>query len=333
MPLAQLVADLLWGLLMTYVILGGILFGATFWEAVASGEHAAAQQAFVRRSIGWAWEFHHLWLLALPIALAIAFPPAYAALSSIFLIPAVVILTGLLLRPLAWLVDPLQPALARLLRALSLIVPLLLGSIAGIVASGQIAVTEEQAVSGSLLSAATLPFAIVIAACLFSLCVLLSATFLAARAAQDGMEDMAKLFRARALTASSMMAVLVLLGVITARAYALVLINGMLTPWGMFSFIATCLCWGGMMWSLLEQSYRQARHLTMIGAALLLIWWGLSQSPYLVPANISFANAAAPDDVLRSLLLGTLIVLVLVLALFRWRGFLFRRWRKIPRAG
>ena len=56
-------------------------------------------------------------------------------------------------------------------------------------------------------------------------------------------------------------------------------------------------------WTLWKRQFRLARILVPIQVTLIVFGWGLAQYPYLVTPDLTFSNTAAPDAVLRPMLI------------------------------
>ena len=56
-------------------------------------------------------------------------------------------------------------------------------------------------------------------------------------------------------------------------------------------------------WTIWKRQFRLACVLVPIQVALIVFGWGLAQYPYLVTPDLTFSNTAAPDAVLRPLLI------------------------------
>ena len=59
--------------------------------------------------------------------------------------------------------------------------------------------------------------------------------------------------------------------------------------------------WG--IWTIWNRQFRLARILVPIQVTLIVFGWGLAQYPYLVTPDLTFPNTAAPDTVLRPVLI------------------------------
>lgn len=333
MELSGFVVFILWLALIAYVILGGATFGATIWDLLSIGKQAEQQRRFINQAIGPRWEANHLWLIYLGVALWVAFPQAFSVLSSVLLLPCLLVFAGIILRGVALLnrLPALQrnvssTALSRALRIASLITPLFLGTIAAVVVSGQVIITEGQIVTANLLTGRVIPYAIAVGAFLLSLCALLAAVHLAVKAEDTGPAGLVEAFRWRALLAGGITAALAASGLILTPSDAPILWNGMFAQ-AIPLAVVSLVFWGWMMVSLFLRMYRRARVLAGIEAALLLLLWGGSQRPYLVPPSVRVEYAAAPDNVLWGLLISTAIALLLLwlpVRLFRFRSSIFK---------
>ena len=56
-------------------------------------------------------------------------------------------------------------------------------------------------------------------------------------------------------------------------------------------------------WTIWKRQFRLARILVPVQVTLIVFGWGLAQYPYLVTPGLTFSNTAAPDAVLRPMLI------------------------------
>jgi cytochrome d ubiquinol oxidase subunit II len=59
-------------------------------------------------------------------------------------------------------------------------------------------------------------------------------------------------------------------------------------------------------------------------AAFLLITWGVSQFPYLIPPDVNVANAASPQETQTVLLVGIIIALIIVVPSLWFLFYVFK---------
>jgi cytochrome d ubiquinol oxidase subunit II len=94
--------------------------------------------------------------------------------------------------------------------------------------------------------------------------------------------------------------------------------------------IATGLISVGALAAVGLRRYRLARILAMAQIAAIIGGWGLAQFPYLIGPDLTFANSAAPERVLRDL---TIALAVGALLLFPSLWYLFRIFKSPAKMG
>ncbi len=191
----------------------------------------------------------------------------------------------------------------------SVVAPFFLGTAAAAVASGAIRITDGRVASGFGAGWST-PFALVMGLLAVALCAYLAAAYLMVETEDDA--ALQSDFRRRALIASVVSGALALLGLWVAYAQAprvwadltgnglllllLALINGPIALWGV---------------------WRLRPRLTRIAVAAqvtFVLWaWAVGQWPYLVPPDLTIADAAAPVAVLSAWLVVIAVGMVLVI--------------------
>jgi cytochrome d ubiquinol oxidase subunit II len=320
--LYDLMALILWLVLITYILLGGATFGATIWDLLTYGKQAKQQRLFINQSIGPVWEIHHLWLL-LYAGIFVAFPVAFLLFLVVFFVPYLLILLGLVLRWTALIFH--LPALqtmksgktwSRIFRVSSLLAPFLLGASAAVVASGQISFSDVKGlvVPPSVWTSWTIPFACVSGAVVLSLCALLAAVYLTVKAEDARDAELTDLFRRRAIAAEIVTALLTTLGLILAPSESPILWNGM-TAWAITMLLIAILFWLLAVACLVARYYRRARVRIILETAFLLGCWGVAQWPYLLPPDVTVSLLRASDRVLEILLLGMALCIAALLLL------------------
>ncbi|HZU66540.1 MAG TPA: cytochrome d ubiquinol oxidase subunit II [Ktedonobacteraceae bacterium] len=324
MNLIKLVTFLLWFVLIVYIILGGTALGMATWELFPPKEQGAQYRLFIHKAIGPTWEASHLLLIYLPFGLFLAYPFVYSVLSTVFLVPAILILVAIVLRVIALILLSINAMLSRLLRLVSLLALFLLGTIAGVIASGQIIFQQDQLVPVNLWNSYVIPFAVVMGAFVVALCSLQACLYLLVRAEEAENDTLIAALRSRSLIAVAVTTILALVGLILARADVPILWHGMIKQ-GIFLLVVTTFFWLWMVWSLFQEAYHRARNLMIIETALLLLWWGASQTPYLIPPHITIDYATVgPYNVLIALLIGSIIGLVCLFLAIRYHSHIFK---------
>jgi cytochrome bd ubiquinol oxidase subunit II len=102
MPGEQVVAAVMVGGLVLYVLGGGADFGGGVWDLLASGPRKAAQRALIEGAIGPIWEANHVWFIFVFVLLFSAFPPAFATVTTALFSPLTLYALGLVMRGAAF---------------------------------------------------------------------------------------------------------------------------------------------------------------------------------------------------------------------------------------
>jgi len=297
---------LIFVLLVGYFILDGFDLGAgVLYPFVAKTEEEKAQ---VRLAIGPVWDGNEVWLLTAGGALFAAFAPAYATCFSGFYLAIMLVLFGLILRAVSLEFRSHEEKFTKLLDGTffvgSLLPALLFGVAAGNVIGGILLNAHGDYIGGffALLN----PFALVCG--LVGLCVmaLQGASWIALKA-PEGSELRA---RAIALRPKAALVSLILFVVATALYFLVVRPQasyeiGSMALAGLFAAVAA-IC-------LVIAFVRGAKDapkndlvvfiLVSLAAAGIVVVWGATTFPYLVPATVqslslSIANSAATDATL-----------------------------------
>lgn len=80
------------------LLTGGADFGGGIWDLFAIGRRAKAQRALITEAIAPIWEANHVWLIVIVVLFFVAFPMAFAAISTALHIPLTLMLIGIVLR-------------------------------------------------------------------------------------------------------------------------------------------------------------------------------------------------------------------------------------------
>ena len=78
--------------------------------------------------------------------------------------------------------------------------------------------------------------------------------------------------------------------------------------------------------------YGWARVLIVAEAAFLLLSWGVSQYPYIIPPDVTAANASSPQETQVFLLVGIIIALIIVVPSL-WFLFYVFKLKKVTDVG
>jgi cytochrome d ubiquinol oxidase subunit II len=311
--------------LMLYAVLGGADYGGGVWDLFASGPRAREQRKLIETAIGPVWEANHVWLIFVIVILFTAFPPAFAALSTALHIPLTLMLIGIVLRGSAFTFrhydrqdDTVQRRWGRVFAIASVLTPIMLGVCIGAIATGDIRVEKGIVTSGFMRPWLGLfPFTVgLLALALFAF---LAAVYLTVEAQDEALQED---FRRRALycaIAVGILAFAVLLLSGTASSLVRHGLTGRIWSWPLH--IVTAMAAVGAIGALWIRRFSLARCFAAAQVTLILCGWVLAQFPFLVPPDISLNEAAAPETVLRLVLLasaaGALIVIPSLVYLFR----------------
>ena len=201
--------------------------------------------------------------------------------------------------------------------------PFFLALTGAAIASGVIVIHNQSQLVTNTGSDWLTPFTLTVGAMALTLCVTISAIYLTVEATNREETDLAEAFRLRGLVAGALTAVFGLLGLILSPSEAAFLWHGMLEK-AIPIVIVTMLvgiATAGARWF---RRYGWARILVVALAALLLLSWGVSQYPYIIPPDVTAANASSPLPTQQFLLVGLIIALIIVLPSLRYLFYVFK---------
>lgn len=297
--------------LIIYMLTGGADFGGGIWDLFAMGRRAKAQRTLITEAIAPIWEANHVWLIVIIVLLFVAFPVAFAAISTALHIPLTLMLIGIVLRGSAFVFrtydvqsDATHRRWSQVFAIASAITPFMLGITLGAVASGMIHVDVASGqVETDFVSAWFAPFPFAIGFFTLTLCALLAAVYLTLETEDPELQED---FRHRALIAAVSVGAMAGLSFILSAEGAPAIRRGLgEAPWSIPFHILTGAVALWAIWTIWKRQFRLACILVPIQVTLIVFGWGLAQYPYLVTPDLTFSNVAAPDTVLRS----TLIIL------------------------
>lgn len=301
MALEVVIAAVIVGGLVLYVLGGGADFGGGVWDLLASGPHKREQRALIEASIGPLWEANHVWFIFVFVLLFSAFPPAFASLTTALFTPLTLYALGLVMRGSAFTFrhydsDPLRKRrFGALFSAASVGCPFLLGAMGA-------ALVREQPLSLAL-------DLFVVAAGFFTLALVaaLAATYLALAAQEPQVRES---FRRRGIASLVVAGVASWLVLAAAADVAPLLVSrvgrGLPAIAGtLFGSFAVAL--------LVTRRYRAARLVVGALAATVVIGWAAAKGNVLVWGEHSLASSRAHPATLQVLLLASVVAAVLVL--------------------
>lgn len=316
--------------LMVYMITGGADFGGGFWDLFASGPRADAQRTLIAKAIGPVWEANHVWLIVVIVLLFVCFPTGFAAIATALHIPLTLMLFGIVLRGAAFIFrtydahdDRIQQRWGRLFAMASILSPVMLGVCAGTVASGAIRLEPGAGtlVTGFFSWLGLFPF--LVGGLTLALGAFLAAVYLANEATDGGLQED---FRLRALLSAAGVGVMAGLALLVAHSEAPRLAVGLAGHgWSLGFQLVTGAAAVGAIASLWLRRFRLARLMAVTQTGLILLGWGVIQLPFLIVPDLTFAQAAAPEGVLRTTLKILAAGSVLLIPSFWYLYAVFKR--------
>ncbi len=304
--LELIIAGLMAGALVLYALLGGADYGGGVWDLFATGPRAADQRRLIAEAIAPVWEANHVWLILVLVILFTAFPPAFAAIGTSLHIPLTLMLIGVVLRGTAFTFrhyddqhDRVQRRWSLIFSIASIVTPILLGMVVGAVVSGKVRSPDA---GGSFITPWLAPFPFAVGLLALALFAFLAAVYLTVEAKDAALQDD---FRLRAIWAG--MAVFLTAGAALglARQGAPMIWAHLLTGWwAVVLHAATGIAALGAFVSLWLRRFRAARLLAAAQVTFILAGWATAQFPWLVVPEHTISSAAAPDSVLRPLLVA-----------------------------
>ncbi|MFD6028308.1 cytochrome d ubiquinol oxidase subunit II [Streptomyces griseoluteus] len=321
--MAELVAAFLFIGVVAYAVLGGADFGAGFWDLLAGGAKRGREpRHLIDVSLAPVWEANHTWLIYCLVVLWTAFPPAFAAITTTLYIPLVLALLGIVLRGagFAFRKATVRTEEQRLYGAAfalsSVLTPYCFGAVAGGLASGRV----PTAGNGDAISSWVNPSSILGGVLAVLACSYLAATYLTVEALHRDDQRLYRYFRDRAIAAGAVTGAVSIAGIFVLHADSPRLFDRLSGPALPLVILAAV---GGLVGLALLWARRTVgTRVAAAGAvAVVIVGWGVAQTPYLLGTHLSITEAAAPDTTLAvvvgvAIVAGLLIVPSLVL-LFR----------------
>ncbi len=313
---ADAVAIVLWIGATLYAVFGGADFGAGLWSLLAGGgDRGRRPRELIDWAIGPVWEANHVWLIFVLVVLWTGFSSAFEAIFSTLFIPLSLAALGIVLRGSGFAFQhTARRAGGRVLAATlfgvaSLLTPFFMGTVVGAIAGGRVPLGNA---AGDAVTSWCNPLSIVIGALFVATGAYLAAVFLVSDARRAGAPDLERYFRNRAIVTAFVTGALAAAGLVALHQDARFVFDG-LTHEGLPLVIVSLLC-GVAVLVLLHRGARRGARPLAAGAVAAVIWgWGVAQHPYLLPQQLTIADAAAPIATLTALLIvfGVAVAVVL----------------------
>lgn len=316
-------AFLLWLSIITYAALGGADFGGGIWDLFSPGkEEDDERRQLIVHALGPVWEANNVWLIYLVVGLYTAFPPVAATLATSLFIPFSLALIGFVMRGASFAFRTqfgrmviVREIWGRVFGIASIITPFLLGTCAAAVASGKLRVQHGTA-PVAVFDAWLTPFALTVGAIAIALCATIAPIYLTVEAQNAQNEKLTAVFRKRAFIAGAVLVVLSILGISLTPSEAPQIWHGLLNQ-ALWAVILTVIIGLATVAALFFRRYGLARIGIILETGAFLGTWGLAQLPYIVPPDLTIANAASPPTTLREFFFSALVgMLVLIPSLW-----------------
>ncbi len=306
LPLEVILAGVMMISLTLYALMGGADYGGGVWDLLAWGPRAKAQRELIAEAIGPIWEANHVWLILVIVVLFTGFPLAFAVIATALHIPLTLMLLGIVLRGSAFAFrtygtkeDRTQRRWGRVFSIASLVTPLLLGTVLGAIASGQIRPKDRWVVT-DFVRPWLAPFPLAVGLFALVLFAFLAAVYLTLETEDPELQED---FRRRALASAFVVGPVALLVFLLSGTGAPLIRRGLSESWWTWPLqLSTAVFATGAILALWTRRFHMARFCAA-GQITLILWgWGVAQFPYLIVPDITVFNAAAPAITLRLLL-------------------------------
>lgn len=329
-------AVLLWLSLIAYAVLGGADFGAGIWDLFSLGpQQQDEKRQLIVHAVGPVWEANNVWLIYLVVGLYTAFPLVAAVLATALLLSFGLALLGIVLRGAAFAFHEhfseavtVKEIWGRLFGLVSLLTPFVLGCSAAAVASGAIRVHKGTTQPALILTWLT-PFALVTGLMGIAMCATLAPIYLTVEAQRAEKQELTEIFRTRAFLGGTLLALCSLADLILAPSSAPLLWRGMVEH-GLWALAISFLLGLATGVALFRRRYRLTRLLVIAGVASILGTWGIAQWPYIVPPDLTIANAASPLATLQQFFASALIGMLVLIPSLWFLYYVFKMKERIP---
>jgi cytochrome d ubiquinol oxidase subunit II len=328
---AVVLLGILWVGLTLYTVFGGADFGAGIWHLFTGGRgrtrDPALERELVEHTIGPVWEANHVWLIFVITVFWTTFPGAFGAFAATLYIPLTIAALGIIARGSAFAFRKATEvgwqfrAYGLVFGLSSVLTPLVLGMIAGALASGRV---PPEIGAGDIIGSWTNPTSVYCGILAVGACAYLAAVYLTGDAAREGDSGLIEAFRRRALNTGLGVGLVALAGLAILRTDAPQLVHG-ITHRGLPVIILSVLCGAASMTLVARRRYGQARVAAAATVATLLWGWGAAQYPVLLYPDLTVERAAAYPTVLRATLGVIAFSAVILVPSIAWLLGMFQR--------
>jgi cytochrome d ubiquinol oxidase subunit II len=305
-----------------YAVLGSADFGAGFWDLTAGGpERGGRIRGMVQRSMSPVWEANHVWLIFVLVIAWTAFPVAFGSVMSTLSIPLFLAALGVIFRGMAFALRGQAATIneARTLGAIfalsSVIIPFFLGAALGGIASGRVPVGNA---AGDLLSSWLNPTSAAIGVVAILSGAYLAAVFLAGDAQRAQLPDLVDAFKRRALGAGLVTGAAAIGSLLVVRSDARELFDGLTSGAGLAAVSVSALAGVVTLALIATNRFGPARLSAAAAVAAMTVGWALAQDPYVLPGELTLAEAAASDATLTALVIGVGLGMIVLVPSLWW---------------
>ena len=306
--------------LTAYAVLGGADFGAGLWELFARGPGGAKVREHTHRAMAPVWEANHVWLIFVLVVCWTGYPEAFASIASTLTIPLFIAAIGVILRGASYAFrtgDPVGRAdssLSLMFSLSSILTPFALGAVVGGIASGRVPVGNA---AGDQFSSWLNATSLLIGTLAVAVAAYTAAVYLAGDAKREGLDDLAELFRRRALISGAVAGAIAIAGPLVLHEDARPLYDGLSSGAGLAAGLVSGIAGVTTLALVYRRRFEPARYSAGLAVAAIVAGWGIAQEPNLLP-GLTVQEAAAGDATLTAIAIsvgGGLVILVPSLAL------------------
>jgi len=308
--------------LAAYAVLGGADFGAGLWELVSRGRGGAELREHTHHAMAPVWEANHVWLVFVLAICWTAYPTAFASMVSTLTIPLFIAGIGIILRGTSYALRSGRPsrheenALSVTFALSSILTPFALGACAGAIASGRVPVGNA---AGDPWTSWLNPTSLLAGTLAVASAAHIAAVYLAGDARRNGMTELMRSFRKRALVSGALVGAIAITGPLVLHEDARPLYDGLSSGPGLAAGFLSGAAGVVTLLLVLRERFEPARISAAIAIAAIVAGWGLSQQPDFLP-GLSLKEAAASDATLTAMAIaigaGMLILLPSLALLF-----------------
>jgi cytochrome d ubiquinol oxidase subunit II len=308
--------------MIAYAALAGADFGAGFWDLTAGGaERGGPVRGMVQRSMAPVWEANHVWLIFVLVVLWTAFPVAFGSIMSTLYVPLFIAVAGIIFRGTAFALRGEAATIreARVLGGLfalsSVLVPFCFGACVGAIAGGEVPVGNA---AGDPITSWLNPLGVTIGVIFVLTGAYLAAVYMAADAERGELRELQRAFRGRALGAGITGGIAAAIGLLMLRSEARELFDDLVSGASLACIAASAAAGLATLALVWRARFEAARYTAVIAVAAVIVGWAVAQSPYLLPGELTVAQAAAPDSTLVATLVSVTVGAAILVPSLYW---------------